>query len=480
MTDTYLFSRKVKWLISAVALCFVLMICTPVVNAQDQTELPPVASELTEAERAAAEAAVAEEAAEVAAEDLKIEARLATIFNQNEGFKDIQVDVMAGIVTLSGSVPNDVIARNALELAGGVDGVLTVNDEINRTLALSENLSPMLATFKSTIAGFIRALPLICIALVTFLIFMFLGNRLANWSRLWQRIAPNPFLAEIIGQAVRIVTIVLGVVLALKMVGADELMATILGGAGVIGLAIGFAVRDTIENYISSIMLSIRQPFRANDHVKINNHEGKVVRLTSRATILMTLDGNHLRIPNATVFKAVILNFSRNPDRRFKFELGVDADDDPIEAMDTALAAISKLDFLLDDPKPSASIKEVGSSNIILSFSAWVNQNTTSFGKARSHAIRTATSILVDEGFTMPEPIYRLRLDERAAQILTQGQVSGVKSGKSKSDPDSVAERKSQTPKADVAPETHLDDRVNQERVQEGEKDLLDSGRPVE
>jgi len=109
-------------------------------------------------------------------------------------------------------------------------------------------------------------------------------------------------------------------------------MGTLLGGAGVLGLAISFAVKDSMENYISSIMLSIRQPFRAQEHVVINDYEGVVVRLTSRSTVLMTLDGNHLRIPNATVFKAVILNYTRNPQRRFDFVLGVDAEDDPAQA----------------------------------------------------------------------------------------------------------------------------------------------------
>src|SRR3546814_11904518 len=85
-------------------------------------------------------------------------------------------------------------------------------------------------------------------------------------------------------------------------------------------ISIGFAIRDTVDNYVASLMLSLRQPFRANDHVVIEGHEGRVVRLTSRATILMTLEGNHLRIPNSTVFKAVILNYPRNPERRFDFE----------------------------------------------------------------------------------------------------------------------------------------------------------------
>ena len=86
-----------------------------------------------------------------------------------------------------------------------------------------------------------------------------------------------------------------------------------------VGLAVGFALRDLVENYIASLMLSLRQPFAPNDQVLIEGFEGRVVRLTSRATILMTLDGNHVRIPNAVVFKGTIVNLSHNPERRLRF-----------------------------------------------------------------------------------------------------------------------------------------------------------------
>jgi small-conductance mechanosensitive channel len=181
-------------------------------------------------------------------------------------------------------------------------------------------------------------------------------------------------MAELVATFVRFMFIVLGLVAGLELLGATALLGAVLGGAGVIGIALGFAVRDTVDNYVSSLMLSLRQPFRANDHVVIEGHEGRVVRLTSRATILMTLDGNHLRIPNSTVFKAVILNYTRNPERRFDFELGVDANDDPMAAIKSGLEAIGDLDFVLDDPAPMGNIVTVGDSNIVLCFRAWVDQ----------------------------------------------------------------------------------------------------------
>ena len=90
--------------------------------------------------------------------------------------------------------------------------------------------------------------------------------------------------------------------------------------------ALGFAFRDIAENYIAGVLLSLRRPFAPGEHVVIDNREGKVVALTSRATILMTLDGNELRLPNAMVFKAVVLNYSKNPQRRFDFTITIDAD----------------------------------------------------------------------------------------------------------------------------------------------------------
>jgi small-conductance mechanosensitive channel len=231
-----------------------------------------------------------------------------------------------------------------------------------------------------------------------------------------------------------VIFIIFGLILALSLIGAETVLGTLLGGAGVIGIAVGFAVKDTIENYIASLMLSIRQPFRARDQVVINDLEGIVVRLTSRATILMTLDGNQLRIPNAEVFKGVILNYTKNPERRFTFELGVDANDDPLAAIKVGLDAIHTLEFVLDEPKAIAVINNVGDSNIILEFQVWVNQSETDFAKARSIAIRETKHALENEGFSLPEPIYRLRFNDKVEKALEMGQGEKADDSANKSD----------------------------------------------
>src|SRR5690606_38235322 len=109
------------------------------------------------------------------------------------------------------------------------------------------------------------------------------------------------------------------------------------------GIILGFAFREIIENYLASLLLSLRRPFWANDHVLINNQEGKVIRMTSRDTILMTLEGNHLRLPNSIVFKAEILNYTRNPLRRFDFAVGLDVNEDIAAAVELGRTELAQV-----------------------------------------------------------------------------------------------------------------------------------------
>ena len=356
--------------------------------------------------------------------DNDIRQRISGIFSEIEGLQAVNVSVNQGVVTLTGETPNEKKAQQAINLTNRLTDVVTVEDRINRTLDVQDNVSTVYQSLKAQSKNLVKALPLLLVGILLFALVTWFGSWLSNRKKMWQRLTPNPFVAELLAQTVKVIFIVFGLILALSLIGAETILGTLLGGAGVIGIAVGFAVKDTIENYIASLMLSIRQPFRARDHILINNQEGIVVRLTSRATILMTLDGNQLRIPNAEVFKATILNYTKNPERRFTFELGVDANDDPLAAIKVGIDAICQLGFALDKPKVTAVIKEVGDSNIILQFQVWVNQLEADFSKARSIAIRETKHALEDEGFSLPEPIYQLRFNHNLEKTFEQFQSS--------------------------------------------------------
>lgn len=305
-------------------------------------------------------------------------------------------------------------------------------------------------------------LPLFGIALVVVVLFYGLSRFIGRLDRLWDRTTSNRFARDLFRQATQTAVLLVGVLIALELLDATALVGAVLGTAGVIGLAVGFAFKDLVENYISSVLLSLRQPFEPNDFVSIDGHKGKVVRLTSRATVLMTLDGNHLRLPNAQVFKGVILNYTRNPRRRFDFAVGVGAGEDLGLAQTLGLEALAEMPGVLDDPAPMALIEELGDSSVTLRFYGWVDQKNASFGKVRSEAIRVIKNVLEDAGMDLPEPIYRVHmLEPNAAPRPPQD--------------DTAAQ--GQKPRADyvcdLERDTHLDREISRDREHAGDGDNL-------
>lgn len=409
--------------------------------------------------------------AEDPSSDSALQSRLTAIYSSTTNLSDVTVSVENGVVTLTGDIANSALAEDAVSIAQAQSGTVYVQDQIDRVLGADNDVAGALGRLQKDATNITRALPIIALALIVFAIFIWLGGVVSRRKKFWSRIATNPFLGELLSQTARVVFVTAGLVLALNLLGAEALVATVLGGAGVAGIAIGFAVRDTLENYFASIMLSLRQPFRGGDHVLIEGHEGKVMRLTSRATILMTLDGNHLRIPNSTVFKSVILNFTTNPERRFDFELGVDAEDNPARAMQTGLDILRQNEFILDDPGPGAVIVRVGDSNIVIQFMGWVDQRSASFGKVRSLAIQSVKTALEDSGFSLPEPIYRVKLDGPTETLLKP---SKAKSGQKPKPPTLVVQE------VDVAPDDTIDEKIEEDLAMTGEHNLLDSSKPIE
>lgn len=409
--------------------------------------------------------------------DAAVERFLEQVYATVEGLEGIEVEVQAGVVDLSGEVLSEASRRQAERIARQVEGVVEVEDDVVVVRDVERRLASTLERLHGKALDFTAALPILAVALAVFLLFWFLGAWLAGRRQPFERLAPNRFLRDLTRGGVRAAVVLVGALLALQILDATALVAAIAGAAGIAGLALGFAFRDLAENFIASVLLSLRQPFLPNDHVVIADHEGRVVRLTSRATVLITLDGNHVRIPNAQVFKGVILNYSRNPRRRFDFVVGVGVDSDLAAAQELGMATLAAMDGVLDEPPPQSWIDELGDSNVSLHFFAWIDQRHSEWAKARSEAVRRVKEAFDAAGFDMPEPIYRLKLIERREEPPADAAASGERPEPQRPALDVPAETPSDAV-TDISRDTWLDREVDQERRQEG--DLLDPEAPVE
>lgn len=403
---------------------------------------------------------------ELVSPDAEIAERLRGLFASIDGLEEVRPEVQGGVVILRGATLTAADGDRAEAIAGRLAGVVSVENELTTEHRVSRRVQPLVERGRELLRDAINFAPLILVATLTFAAFWLAGHVLTRSSRLFRTIAPNPFIESLIEQALRLIFIVGGLVAAMSILGATALLGSVLGAAGLVGLAIGFAVRDTIENYIASILLSVRQPFAPNDLVVIEGHEGRVTRLNSRATLLMTLDGNEVRIPNATVYKSVIINLTRSPERRFEFEIGVGSENDLGRAQALALSAAKSVPGVMSDPAPSVIVHELGAYAVVVKVLAWVDQSTSEFLKVRSEAIRKVKAALDEAGVSMPEPIQNVRsLDDVApAQMRSSSNLAS---------PNELLEI------SDTAADHTIKEKVHHLRAT-GEEDLLSPHAPRE
>jgi small conductance mechanosensitive channel len=370
-----------------------------------------------------AEAAATPNAARVAAEvragtrqDSDVATAVAALLMRQPGLSGVTVQVQAGIVALGGKVPEEADRARATTLAKSVRGVTDVVSVVQLDANLHTRLDSALDQVKDKLVRIVAAVPLLAVAILIVALAWWIGRvvsrRPARWLRERSR---NPYMDGLVRRILQTIVLLLGVLLALNLLGATSLVGAVLGSAGVIGLAFGFAFKDVAENYISGVLLSLRRPFAPGDRLVIDRYEGKVVALTSRTTLLMTLDGNHLSLPNALVFKSVVLNYSVNPKRRFEVLLPIDPSQSIRRAQELALQALAKVGGVLADPAPSWSADGYNAKGIDLRFYGWIDQRDSDLTKVRSEALRAIKGAFGHNGIQGPETVRYLAPEAPAA-----------------------------------------------------------------
>jgi len=398
--------------------------------------------------------------------DSQIKSRLAEIFANLPGMSAVSIEVNDGVIILSGSVDDTETLESAERLAQRVAGGVMVINKIARDRSLAARLKIAIESIKLRFKELAGNAPLLLLALAVVGVAFFVARLAGKAGQFYEKVSVNWFIRDLLRQGIQLAIIFSGVVIALKLLDATALLGSLVGALGIVGLAVGFATRDTVENYIASMLLSLRQPFQRDDYISIEGIEGKVLRLTPRATVLMSLEGNHLRIPNAKVYKATITNYTRNPLRRFDFDVGVDTGIDLSLPRALAVTTLSELMGVLPSPPPLCLVRALGDSSVILNVVGWIDQRETDFLKVRSAAQQRVKEAFDEAGIIMPEPIYNVNLRrQRPAGAGAEVASAAV-----------VQEGDATDTKRDQAVEQQMRD----ERRQTAGEDLLSKNAPAE
>jgi len=406
---------------------------------------------------------VAAEVRAGAREDSDIATAVAALLLRQPELTAVTVQVHGGIVTLGGKVPEEADRARAATLAKSVRGVTDVANAVQLDANVHTRLDSALDLVKDKLVRIVAALPLLAIAILIVVFAWWVGRAVSRRPARWLRDrSRNPYMDGLVRRGLQAVVLLLGILLALNLLGATALVGAVLGSAGVIGLAFGFAFKDVAENYISGVLLSLRRPFAPGDRLVIDKYEGKVVALTSRTTLLMTLDGNHLSLPNSLVFKSVVLNYSVNPKRRFDVVLPIDPSQSIRRAQELALQALAKVDGVLADPAPSWAADGYNAKGIDLRFHGWIDQRQSDLAKVRSEALRAIKGAFGHNGVIGPETV-RYLPPEPPATPFTRAPTPPP------SDPDSDEECGDTSVNRDIDPQLAAAQRANTDR------NLLDS-----
>lgn len=192
---------------------------------------------------------------------------------------------------------------------------------------------------------------------------------------------------------------------AVLLAAADQLgikTTSFLAILGAAGLAIGLALKDSLSNFASGVMIILFQPFKVGDAVTVAGVTGKVHRVDIFSTVLFTPDNQKIIVPNSSITSNVITNITANPTRRIDLIIGISYDDNIKLAKETLEDIITSEPRILTDPAPTIALSELGASSVNLVVRPWVN--TTEYWDVRFDLMETIKQTFDEKDITFPFP----------------------------------------------------------------------------
>jgi small conductance mechanosensitive channel len=219
----------------------------------------------------------------------------------------------------------------------------------------------------------------------------------------------KPFFASVVRYLILIITVV--AVLSQFGVQTTSLIA-LLGAAG---LAVGLALQGTLSNVAAGVMLLFLRPFKIGDFIEVGPQMGTVKEIGLFTTELLTPNNIFISLPNANVWNQTIINYTRNPTRRFDLTVGIDYNDDIDKAIGIVRELIAADERILKEPEPTVGVRALGESSVDLFIRGFCN--LPDFWAAFFDLQKNVKQAFDREGITIPFPQRTVSIREDANRI---------------------------------------------------------------
>ncbi|TLV00704.1 mechanosensitive ion channel family protein [Dyadobacter luticola] len=270
---------------------------------------------------------------------------------------------------------------------------------------ISKTIDPLALKLDQWSVEVLKFIPNLIIAILILVVFRFL----ASWgSRIMERIlgraSQNIALVSLISAITRIAIVMMGLFFALGVLGLDKTVTSLLAGAGVLALALGFAFQDLTTNFISGAFIAIQRPIKVGDIIETNGYTGKVLSIGLRSVKLDNFAGQQVELPSKDIFQKPIVNFTYSGERRVQMEGSIGYKDDLANVEELAVGVIKKLTFLNKLKPIEFNFTRFSEKSVDFEILFWIDQSKIGPGPAKSAAMKAVKRVFDDNNISFPTP----------------------------------------------------------------------------
>lgn len=268
--------------------------------------------------------------------------------------------------------------------------------------------------------NFVSMLPNFILSVLALLLFIFIAKFIRKiFLKIMYRAINKRELSRLLAKILYIIVITIGAFVALSVLNLEKTVTSLLAGAGIIGLALGFAFQDIATNFISGFLMAARRPFAVGDVIRAGDHRGVVKKLNIRTTTITSFQGQEIIIPNKDLFQNVLINDSTNKQKRIDLGVGVSYGEDLERVRNITIEAVKNIPGRNKDKEISFVYEAFGSSSINFIIMIWIDfDSELNYLKSQSEAIIAIKKAFDENDIMIPFPIRTLDFGIKGGEKL--------------------------------------------------------------
>lgn len=258
--------------------------------------------------------------------------------------------------------------------------------------------------------SFAKAIPNIILAILILIVFYF-SAKLARYyfAKIMNRVSDNPAVVYLFTKLVFLLVFLFGLFMALSVLQLDKAVTSLLAGAGVIGIALGFAFQEIASNFVAGVLISFQRPYNIGDIISIDSYNGVVERIDLRITVVRTFQGLKVLIPNKTMYTSALINYTSTPDRRIDVEVGVSYGENLPRVREIVKSALENCEGKIADKPVQVYFHKFADSSINFLVQVWIEYpGVNNYWKAHDQIITKIKAAFDENDIVIPFPIRTL------------------------------------------------------------------------